>query len=197
MKRDSILFYRSFYDAVKALPKKHQLAAFESIIEYGLNGVEPDGDGVISAIFALIKPQVDANNRRFINGSKGAEHGVKGGRPRKEQEQGQKPKQSKQTKPKQGVSLEFIKDENFRKVVSVWLDYKKSIGSSYKTQASTEAMARKLWSMANGNIQAAMAIVDQSIANNWKGLFELKEKQNNGKDFDFTRIAQISGNLEI
>jgi hypothetical protein len=195
MKRDSILFYRSFYDAVKALPKKHQLAAFESIIEYGLNGVEPEGEGVISAIFALIKPQVDANNRRFINGTKGAEHGVKGGRPRKEQEQ--KPKPSKPNKTKQGVSLEFIKDENFKKVVSVWLEYKKSIGSSYKTQASTEAMARKLWSMANGNIQAAMAIVEQSIANNWKGLFELKEKQNNGQEFDFTGIAQVSGSLEI
>lgn len=190
MKRDSILFYRSFYDAVKALPKKHQLAAFESIIEYGFNGVEPDGEGVISAIFALIKPQVDANNRRFINGSKGAEHGVKGGRPKKEQEA--KPKQAKK-----GVSLEFIKDENFKKVVAGWLDYKKSIGSSYKTQASVEAMARKLWSMADGDIQAAMAIVEQSIANNWKGLFELKEKQNNGQDFDFTGIAQVSGSLEI
>lgn len=194
MTRDSILFYRSFYESLKELPRKQRLEAYEVIFEYGLNGVEPDGEGVISAIFALIKPQVDANNRRFINGSKGAEHGVKGGRPKKEQEA--KPKQ---TKPKKGVSLEFIKDENFKNVVAGWLDYKKSIGSSYKTQASVEAMARKLWSMANGDIQAAKAIVEQSVANNWKGLFEIKEKekQNNGQDFDFKGIAQISGSLKI
>lgn len=185
MKRDSILFYRSFYDAIKALPKKHQLSALEAILEYGLNGIEPESDGVVNAIFALIKPQVDANNRRFVNGSKGAEHGAKGGRPRKEQEQ-----------PKQGISLEFIKDENFKKVVHVWLEHKKTIGSSYKTQASVEAMARKLWSLANGDIHVAMAIVEQSIANNWKGLFGLKE-QNNGQDFDFKGIARISGSLEI
>lgn len=185
MTRDSILFYRSFYDSLKELPRKQRLEAYEVIFEYGLNGIEPSCNGVVSALFALIRPQIDANNKKYINGQKGAEHGKKGGRPKKE------------TRKKEAINLEFIKDNTFKEVVKKWIDYKKSIGNTYKTQSTVEAMAKKLWSISEGSVEVAAEIVEQSIVNNWKGLFELKNKKNGTADFDFKGIARVSGELKI
>ena len=79
MGRESMVIYRSFYEAIKNLPDEIRLAVHDAIMEYGLYGIEPDGlDAVSQSIFTLIKPQIDANNRRYENGKKG-------GRPRKPQ----------------------------------------------------------------------------------------------------------------
>lgn len=88
MERESFVFYRSFYEGIKELPRDIQGEVLTAIMEYGLNGVTTENQKQITkAMFALIKPQLDANNQRFENGKLGAEHGKKGGRPRKEKPQ--------------------------------------------------------------------------------------------------------------
>ena len=88
MERESFVFYRSFYEGIKELPRDIQGEVLTAIMEYGLNGVTTENQKPITkAMFALIKPQLDANNQRFENGRLGAEHGKKGGRPRKEKPQ--------------------------------------------------------------------------------------------------------------
>ena len=74
MERESFVFYRSFYEAIKRQPKKVQANIYNAIAEYALNGSEPQDEKVLS-IFFLIKPLIDANNQRYENGKKG-------GRPR-------------------------------------------------------------------------------------------------------------------
>lgn len=69
--RDSIVFYRSFYEAVKELPPEDFKQTVEAIMEYGLNDAEINASGVAKAIFIMAKPQIDKNNRRYENGSKG------------------------------------------------------------------------------------------------------------------------------
>lgn len=59
-----------------------------------------------------------------------------------------------------------------------WVDYKKSIKNSYKSQSSLDIVAKKLNELSGGDIQKAEAIVEQSIANQWKGLFELRQTLN-------------------
>ena len=71
MKRDSFVFYRSFYEATKELPEQEQLNVYNTIIEYALNGIELETQGISKAIFALVKPQIDANTKRYENGLKG------------------------------------------------------------------------------------------------------------------------------
>lgn len=44
---------------------------FEAIINYALDGVEPELNGIISGMFSLIKPNIDANNKKYENGKKG------------------------------------------------------------------------------------------------------------------------------
>ena len=68
--RDSVLFYRSFYDALKNIPPDERLKVYDAIMEYGMYGRDPDLDGVALAIFLLAKPQIDANNKRYENGCK-------------------------------------------------------------------------------------------------------------------------------
>lgn len=69
--RDSVVFYRSFYEAIKNLGPDDFKRSVEAIMEYGLNEIEPDTDGIEKTIFLLTKPQIDANNKRYQNGTKG------------------------------------------------------------------------------------------------------------------------------
>lgn len=69
--RDSIIFYRSFYEAINELPLNVQAKVYSAIFEYSLNFNEVELSGLPKTIFTLIKPQLDANNKRFENGSKG------------------------------------------------------------------------------------------------------------------------------
>lgn len=69
--RDSVVFYRSFWEAIKQLPEKERLESLTAILDYGLDEIEPKSAGVASAMFLMAKPQIDANNRRYQNGTKG------------------------------------------------------------------------------------------------------------------------------
>jgi len=106
MKREAVVFYRSFAEAVKQLPTESQLEALWAIIDYGLNGTEPKG-GLSTAIYLMAKPQIDANNRRY-------ENGCKGGRPKNQTETKQKPNDNQtitKQKPKE-KDKEKKKDKN-------------------------------------------------------------------------------------
>lgn len=69
--RDGIVFYRSFYEAIKEFPPEDFKKSVEAIMEYGLNGTEIEASGVAKAVFILAKPQIDKNNKRYENGFKG------------------------------------------------------------------------------------------------------------------------------
>jgi hypothetical protein len=70
-KRDSLIFYRSFYESIKQIPdEKEQLKVYNSIFEYSLNFNEIELSGIASSIFTIIKPLLSANNKRYQNGSK-------------------------------------------------------------------------------------------------------------------------------
>lgn len=72
MERESFIVYKSFYGLIKLLPEADRLRMFESIFEYGFTGIEPEIVGDTSqAIWAAIRPQLNANYKRWSNGIKG------------------------------------------------------------------------------------------------------------------------------
>lgn len=99
--RDSMVFYRSFSEALDHLPSEQYKEAMHAILHYAFDGTIPDCEGIAYAIYIMAKPQIDANNRKYENGKKG-------GRPSKQTETKEKPNnnQSKtkenptETKPK-------------------------------------------------------------------------------------------------
>ena len=68
MARDSFIFYRSFYEAISELPKENQADTYNAIMQYALNQEEIELTGISKAIFSLVKPQLDANYKKYENG---------------------------------------------------------------------------------------------------------------------------------
>lgn len=66
--RDSCIFYRSFYESINELPDINKLEIYNAIFSYSLNFIELELTGLSKSIFTLIKPQLDANIKRFNNG---------------------------------------------------------------------------------------------------------------------------------
>jgi DNA replication protein DnaD len=70
--RGQFTFYRSFWEAVKSLPKKDRLPVLEAIISYALDGTFPEGlSQSQSAFFLLVKPNLDASRKKAANGKQG------------------------------------------------------------------------------------------------------------------------------
>ena len=57
--RDSVVFYRSFANAIRDLPPDQFKACAMAIINYGLDGIEPEGSGIEKTVFCMAKPQID------------------------------------------------------------------------------------------------------------------------------------------
>ena len=100
-KTDSIVFYRSFYEAIEEIEDKDtKLEIYQAIFKYGLDGEETKLKGTAKAIFGLIKPQIDANFKKRMNGKKG------GRPPANQNETKTKPNNNQsKTKPEPNVNV--------------------------------------------------------------------------------------------
>jgi hypothetical protein len=76
---------------------------------------------------------------------------------------------------KQSLDLDFV-DKRYIETVSIWINYKKERKCSY-TQSGVKTMYKRLVELSRGDAQVAAAIVEQSIANNYQGLFPLKNER--------------------
>lgn len=71
--------------------------------------------------------------------------------------------------------LAFIENPTFKEIMRSWLKYKKDEHKeTYKSQTTLEACYKNLLELSKGDSAAAQQIINQSIANKWKGLFEIK-----------------------
>ena len=64
-------------------------------------------------------------------------------------------------------------------VMLKWLEYRKQIKKPYKSQMTIETCYKHLEDLSRGSLDLAEKIVEQSIANQWQGLFELKQGNGN------------------
>ena len=218
--RDSYIFYRSFYEAIKELPKENQLEIYNAIAEYSLNFKEVELSGLSKTIFTLIKPQLEANNKRFIVGQKGAKHGKKGGRPKSIKPQnnpnGDKKNYPKET-PNKNVNVNV--NENVLNVnnneecksknniilpdyldLNIWkeyLDMRKKLKAP-NTETALNRILKKLEAFEKQNIGNGTLAIVNSIENGWKGVFEPKQqnttKTNNNSTAD--AFARVRARLE-
>ena len=76
MARDSIVFYRSFFEAIELQPKKLRPEIYYAFFKYAFDDESVEISDRAKSVFMLMKPQIDANNRKYENGKKG-------GRPKK------------------------------------------------------------------------------------------------------------------
>ena len=67
MKREQFTFYRSYYEALKNLPKRDQTAVLMAVIGYALDETEPALSGVPLSVFTLIRPTLDSGRNKAKN----------------------------------------------------------------------------------------------------------------------------------
>lgn len=68
--------------------------------------------------------------------------------------------------------------QNFLNHWQLWIDYKKTHHKfSYKTPQSEQAAILNLVKICNGNESIACSVIQQSMANGWKGFFEIKNNE--------------------
>lgn len=108
-------------------------------------------------------------------------------------EQDKEQEQDKDTMPKIQILLPFESDE-FKNSWELWKDYKsKEFKFKYKTPQSEQASLMQLAKMANGSEDNAKKIINQSMANGWKGFFELKNNENaNTKTYQARTSNQVT-----
>jgi len=89
----------------------------------------------------------------------------------------------KEKKGKEMKEIKIINTNNFSEDFlvdwKIWIDYKKTnFKFTYKTIESEQTAFNHLYKLSNENQSTAREIINISIANGYKGLFELKQNQN-------------------
>lgn len=127
-------------------------------------------------------------------------NGFKGGRPKANAKPNGYPKNNlmEDVNDNEDENINIIEDaklempfssQNFIKYWNIWKDYKKKeYNFKFKSIASEQAALNKLVKLSNGSENIAIKIIEESLANNWKGFFKLKEEQN-GNTNNYTRVA--------
>lgn len=69
--KQSFVFYRSFEK--QKMPDAQRLEYYDALFAYALRQEVPDfhGDLLLECVWECVKPQIDANHKRFLNGHKG------------------------------------------------------------------------------------------------------------------------------
>lgn len=56
-------FYRWHRDALMTLPEAERLKMYDAIMDYALDGIEPELDDTVAGMFILIKADINNENR--------------------------------------------------------------------------------------------------------------------------------------
>lgn len=74
MERGQFTFYRSYYEAIKELPKKEQTAVLLAICSYALDEAEPKLTGAPARAFERVRLLLDAERRQSAEGRRCGEY---------------------------------------------------------------------------------------------------------------------------
>lgn len=70
---DAVTFFKSYYEGIQQVPEEYRLEAYEAIMKYVFDGIEPSEDASPWAqiIFRMAKPTLDNGLTNRSNGKKG------------------------------------------------------------------------------------------------------------------------------
>lgn len=196
---ESIVFYRSFYEAVKKLSVEDRDQAIMALLQYGLDGVEPsDISTIAEVVYTMAKPQLDANQERKENGKKGGRpskktigfenenHRLSDEKPNvnvkvnenvndKEKEKESAPERTPEKSTTELLGKSSLSDIS-KQAVNDWLAYKKERREPYKP-AGFKALLTKMEKLEKTiGPSGVKESIEASMANGYKGIFPAKTK---------------------
>lgn len=94
------------------------------------------------------------------------------------------------------LKFDFSFVEDFMQVPFMeWIEYKTAKKKGYKTQKSLQACYAEMKNLSNNSADTAIKIVNKSMANNWDGLFALKQnEQGNNARLGIGEFLNTNGN---
>ena len=164
MKRDWFIFYESFYEAWKNLQNEDRLKYYNRVLSYWIEWINEISDSwVVEAMFTLVRPQIDANNKRFNDWKKGW-------RPKKEtsgywenkpvvtkKTKKNKPKEKEKEKEKQNVKEKnkdiILSNDNTTEVVEYWNTDVNWMIEIIKTEIEATGLLYKPWKHERPRVQ--------------------------------------------
>lgn len=127
-----------------------------------------------------IKKRQHFLDTRYFNGKKGGRPSKPNRKPNKEPtenlSENEDENEDTNNKGAKKFNFDFV-EEQFKDVFNSWLQYKKERKETYKTQTSLEACYRNLKKLSSNNPEVAKEIIENSFANNWSGLFAIKNNK--------------------
>ena len=167
--RKGFNFYRSYYDVAKELSEKDRAAFLWALIQKQFDN-KPADNLTGNAKFAYISQEYSINQQVKGYFDKTKDPLFTPTEPPCQQEK-EKEKEKEKEQADDFVNLDFAG------VYLKWMEYKKERKESYVGKKSKEQFYNKLLTLSGNNPNIAEEIVNQSMANNWAGIFELKNKQ--------------------
>lgn len=191
MERNQFTFYRSYYEAVRELPKKEQSAVMLAICAYALDEEEPNLTGTAKAIFSLVRPTLDASRRKAISGKSGGERKQTESKTEANDKQTAREKENKKEN-KNKKENECYKPQTPKRVVFVppsledVTAYCKERGNSVDPQAFIDFYTSKGWMVGKNQMKDWKASV-----RTWeKGRAEKPKSVNNMAGVNFQPTAE-------
>lgn len=189
----SVTIFRNWVELAEELPNDEERGKFyHAICQYSLYGQEPELSGMMKHFFSLIKPIIDKSNKRKIAQQKSLQMRLQNKmqtnlqdnlqndlqndlQNTEEPQQPPKPTPAKKKHPIKSFS-NLLPDHLLCSDVDVkwkeWEDYRRKKGKPI-----SEAAARKQMKMLQDlSREEAIAAIDNSIANDYQGLFPPKKK---------------------
>ena len=102
---------------------------------------------------------------------------------------------NKENKKKDELDLSIVAPQ-MRNVVETWLSYKKEKGQSYKA-TGFKTFYKKLCKLSGNNPQTAMAIIEESMGNNYAGIFPLKNNNGYGRETITDKIRRTVAEANV
>ena len=152
-KLDKEIAINTFSDRILELSEGTKWFIFD-FIEFQYGELNPSNRAHNSVIKILEKYSIDLKNKPLISPLQGAKDMVK-------------------DKDKRCFDFHFLNDQISEKY-HAFLKMRKSIKKPFHSQEALEANYQNLIKISKGNTDIANEILQQSIGNEWQGLFELK-----------------------
>ena len=181
MRREQFTFYRSYYEALKNLPKRDQTAVLMAVIGYALDETEPALSGVPLSVFTLIRPTLDSGRNKAKNrmNKRGTNEGQSENKQETNQEQtrkeGEKEKEKELEKEKESYSPptpspgETGFGKELQSALDEWLAYKRERREPYR-QTGLQSLVSEIRNNAARYGETAVAeLIRYCMACNWRG----------------------------
>lgn len=184
-KKESFVFYRSFFEALQDLKDKDRLKVYDAICKLALNENDTELTGIAKTVFTLIRPQILSNTKKYKDGQKG-------GRPKKETTGFEKEKTTGYSQKKPNVNDNDNDNVNVN-VADVIKAYEENIApatpmslellTDYCKELSPELVIEAIQKANSANKRSGRYI--QGILNDWskKGFKSLIDVQNEEQEF--------------